>query len=106
MIEVRVAEAGELAGLVAVEDAADQLFGAYGIVFPPSPDIDRVAEPADVLVVGRPPTGFAHVGEVDDHLHLHQLAVHPEHDTPVVDRNARKGSGPSDHAPLIVDLAD
>jgi exodeoxyribonuclease-3 len=24
----------------------------------------------------------------------------------VVDRNARKGSGPSDHAPLIVDLAD
>jgi exodeoxyribonuclease-3 len=24
----------------------------------------------------------------------------------VVDRNARKGSGPSDHAPLIVDLSD
>jgi hypothetical protein len=24
----------------------------------------------------------------------------------VVDRNARKGSGPSDHAPLIVDLED
>ena len=24
----------------------------------------------------------------------------------VVDRNARKGTGPSDHAPVIVDLAD
>jgi exodeoxyribonuclease-3 len=24
----------------------------------------------------------------------------------VVDRNARKGTGPSDHAPLIIDLAD
>jgi exodeoxyribonuclease-3 len=23
-----------------------------------------------------------------------------------VDRNARKGTGPSDHAPVIVDLAD
>ena len=79
MIEVRVAEAGELAGLVAVEDAADQLFGAYGIVFPPSPDIDRVADPNDVLVVGRPPAGFAHVGDVDDGLHLHQLAVRPDH---------------------------
>ncbi|GAA3434649.1 GNAT family N-acetyltransferase [Kutzneria kofuensis] len=79
MTQVRVAEAGELAGLVAVEDAADQLFGAYGIVFPPSPDIDRVADPADVFVVGRPAVGFAHVGDVDDGLHLHQLAVHPDH---------------------------
>ena len=79
MIEVRVAEAGELAGLVAVEDAADQLFQAYGITFPPSPDIDKVAAPEDVLVIGRPARGFAYVGPVDDGLHLHQLAVHPDH---------------------------
>jgi GNAT superfamily N-acetyltransferase len=79
MDEVRVAEPGELAGLVAVEDAADRMFGAYGIVFPASPDIDRVADPADVFVAGRPAVGFAHVGDLDDGLHLHQLAVHPEH---------------------------
>jgi exodeoxyribonuclease-3 len=24
----------------------------------------------------------------------------------IVDRNARKGQGPSDHAPVVVDLAD
>ena len=24
----------------------------------------------------------------------------------IVDRNARKGTGPSDHAPVIIDLAD
>lgn len=75
MSEVRVAEAGELAGLVAVEDAADTMFGPYGIVFPPSPDIDQVADPADVFVVGRPAVGFAYVGDVDDGLQLHQLAV-------------------------------
>jgi len=39
----------------------------------------------------------------------HVLATRPVADRvtwAVVDRNARKGSGPSDHAPLIVDLAD
>ena len=79
MTEVRVAEAGELAGLVAVEDAADGLFAQYGIVFPPNVNLDQVAAPADVLVVGRPAVGFAYVGRVDDGLHLHQLAVHPDH---------------------------
>ncbi|MFI9386890.1 GNAT family N-acetyltransferase [Kutzneria sp. NPDC052558] len=79
MTEVRVADAGELAGIEAVEDAADQMFGAYGIVFPPSPSVAHGTDPNDVLVVGRPPVGFAYVGEVDDGLHLHQLAVHPDH---------------------------
>jgi GNAT superfamily N-acetyltransferase len=77
--EVRVAEAGELAGLLAVEDAADQLFEAYGIVFPPSPATGDIAAAQDVFVVGRPAVGFAYVGRVDDGLHLHQLAVHPDH---------------------------
>jgi exodeoxyribonuclease-3 len=39
----------------------------------------------------------------------HVLATKPVADRvtwAVVDRNARKGTGPSDHAPLIVDLAD
>lgn len=79
MSGVRVAEAGELAGLAAVEDAADRMFEPYGIVFPPSPDIADAADPADVFVVGRPAVGFAFVGDVDDGLHLHQLAVHPDH---------------------------
>ncbi|MFC0545614.1 GNAT family N-acetyltransferase [Kutzneria chonburiensis] len=79
MDEVRVAEAGELAGLLAVEDAADKLFEAYGIVFPPSPATGDIAAAEDVFVVGRPAVGFAYVGDVDDGLHLHQLAVHPDH---------------------------
>jgi GNAT superfamily N-acetyltransferase len=79
MGEVRVAEAGELAGLAAVEDAGDRMFEPYGIVFPPSPNIEHAADPADVFVVGRPAVGFAFVGDVDDGLHLHQLAVHPDH---------------------------
>ena len=79
MDEVRVAEAGELAGLLAVEDAADQVFEAYGIVFPPSPATGDIAAAEDVFVVGRPAIGFAYVGDVDDGLHLHQLAVHPDH---------------------------
>ena len=77
--EVRVAESGELAGLVAVEDEADKLFEAYGIVFPPGPSTGQVAAAEDVFVVGRPVVGFAYVGDVDDGLHLHQLAVHPDH---------------------------
>jgi hypothetical protein len=58
VIEVRVAEAGELAGLGAVEDAADKLFEAYGIVFPPGPSLGAAVDPNDVLVVGRPLAGF------------------------------------------------
>lgn len=75
---VRWATAGELAGLAAIEVAADGLFAEVGIVFPPGTTmIEEVGDPARVLVEGDPPAGFALMGWVDGHLHLDQLAVHP-----------------------------
>lgn len=77
---VRWATAAELSGLVAIEVAADGLFAEVGIVFPPGTTmVEEVADPSAVLVDGDPPRGFAMVSEVDGHLHLDQLAVHPDH---------------------------
>ncbi|MEO3872363.1 GNAT family N-acetyltransferase [Nonomuraea sp. B12E4] len=76
---VRWAEAGELAGLASIEQAADGLFEQVGIVFPPGTTmIEEASGPGPVLVEGEPPAGFALVGWVDDNLHLEQLAVHPD----------------------------
>ncbi|MEU0567261.1 GNAT family N-acetyltransferase [Nonomuraea sp. NPDC005983] len=76
---VRWADSSELAGLVAVELAADRLFEQVGIVFPAGTTmIEEVTDPDTVLVEGRPPAGFALVGWVDGNLHLEQLAVSPE----------------------------
>ncbi|HEX4811794.1 MAG TPA: GNAT family N-acetyltransferase [Nonomuraea sp.] len=75
---VRWARAGELPGLAAIELAADRLFEQVGITFPPGTTmIEEAADPAAVLVEGRPPAGFALVGWVDGDLHLEQLAVRP-----------------------------
>ncbi|MEV0236989.1 GNAT family N-acetyltransferase [Nonomuraea sp. NPDC050786] len=83
---VRWAEADELAGLAAVERAADGLFEQVGIVFPPGTTmIEEVDDPGVVLVEGDPPAGFAMIGWVDGNLHLEQLAVHP--------RSMRQGIG-------------
>ncbi|TMR08666.1 GNAT family N-acetyltransferase [Nonomuraea turkmeniaca] len=83
---VRWAEAGELAGLVAIELAADRLFEQVGITFPPGTTmIEEVDDPGVVLVEGVPPAGFAMVGWADGNLHLEQLAVHPD--------NMRQGIG-------------
>ncbi|MDP4509430.1 GNAT family N-acetyltransferase [Nonomuraea turcica] len=77
---VRWAVAGELAGLVTIELAADRLFEQVGITFPPGTTmIEEVDDPGTVLVEGAPPAGFALVGWVDGNLHLDQLAVHPDH---------------------------
>jgi GNAT superfamily N-acetyltransferase len=76
---VRWAQAGELAGLVSVELAADRLFEQVGITFPPGTTmIEEVDDPGRVLVEGAPPAGFALVGWVDGALHLEQLAVRPD----------------------------
>lgn len=76
---VRVAKPTELPGLVAVELAADGMFAEYGIVFPQGSVMEEVTDAAAVLVVGDPPIAFAYTGLVDEALHLHQLAVHPDH---------------------------
>ncbi|QYC39619.1 N-acetylglutamate synthase [Nonomuraea coxensis DSM 45129] len=76
---VRWADPEELPGLVPVELAADRLFEQVGITFPPGTTmIEEAGDPGLVLVEGVPPAGFALMGHVDGHLHLDQLAVHPE----------------------------
>ncbi|MEU4516317.1 GNAT family N-acetyltransferase [Nonomuraea wenchangensis] len=76
---VRWADPEELPGLVAVELAADRLFEQVGITFPPGTTmIEEAADPGLVLVEGEPPAGFALMGQVDGHVHLDQLAVHPD----------------------------
>ncbi|MEU9829952.1 GNAT family N-acetyltransferase [Streptosporangium sp. NPDC048047] len=77
---VRWAVAGELPGLAAVETAADGMFAAVGITFPPdTTTIAEAGDPSRVLVAGAPPVGFAMIGWVDGGVHLDQLAVHPDH---------------------------
>jgi GNAT superfamily N-acetyltransferase len=76
---VRTAVAAELPLLGDIERAADGVFAAVGIVFPPGTVIDEVDDPAHVLVAGDPPVAFAYTGLVDQDLHLHQIAVHPRH---------------------------
>ncbi|MER5648381.1 GNAT family N-acetyltransferase [Streptosporangium sp. NPDC002524] len=78
--EVRRARPEELAGLVAVELAADGVFAQVGITFPPGTTmIEEADDPSRVLVAGDPPVGFALFGLVDGEVHLDQLAVHPDH---------------------------
>jgi GNAT superfamily N-acetyltransferase len=74
------ARAEDLKALVEVELAADLMFVDLGIVFPPGTTmIEECDDPERVIVAGRPPIGFALVGQVDGHVHLEQLAVHPDH---------------------------
>jgi GNAT superfamily N-acetyltransferase len=75
---VRRAVETELPGLAAIELAADGLFAAVGITFPPGTTvIEGVRDASRVLVAGEPPVGFALIGMVDGCVHLEQLAVHP-----------------------------
>ncbi|MGK5111269.1 MULTISPECIES: GNAT family N-acetyltransferase [unclassified Geodermatophilus] len=79
MIEVRVATTTELAELPAVEDAADELFRARGVLdLPPAAPADVRAGAWRVLVAGRPVRGFAVLELVDGDVHLEQLSVHPD----------------------------
>jgi GNAT superfamily N-acetyltransferase len=78
VIEVRLADAADLAQLPAVEAAADELFVPLGITgLPaPAPAGDR-ARSWRVLVAGRPVRGFAVLEQVDGAVHLEQLSVDP-----------------------------
>ena len=75
---VRVASAGDLQEVPAVEAAADELFRARGVRdLPAAASAHDRARAWRVLVVGRPVTRFAVLERVDGDVHLEQLSVHP-----------------------------
>jgi ribosomal protein S18 acetylase RimI-like enzyme len=69
----------ELARLVEVSQAADELFAGAGLDLPPDDPTDELRHAEHVLVAGSPALGFAVVNTVDGHAHLATLAVHPAH---------------------------
>jgi GNAT superfamily N-acetyltransferase len=78
VVEVRDADAADLAQLAAVEAAADELFVPLGITDLPAPaTAEERAGAWRVLVAGRPVQGLAVLELVDGAVHLEQLAVHP-----------------------------
>jgi GNAT superfamily N-acetyltransferase len=80
VIEVRTADAEDLAELPAVEAAADALFVPLGITDLPAPaGAEERARSWRVLVVGRPVQGFAVLELLDGAVHLEQLSVDPAH---------------------------
>ena len=77
-VVVRVASAADLLEIPAVEEAADDLFRARGVLDLPAPAPAALrAEAWRVLVAGRPVVGFAVLERVDGDVHLEQLSVHP-----------------------------
>jgi GNAT superfamily N-acetyltransferase len=77
-VVVRVASAADLLELPAVEEAADELFRARGVLdLPAAAPAALRARAWRVLVVGRPVVGFAVLDRVDGDVHLEQLSVHP-----------------------------
>jgi GNAT superfamily N-acetyltransferase len=83
---VRLAQACDLAGLPALEHAADAVFEQVGVWSLPQPADDAsaqaLADAAAVLVAGRPPVGFARLELIDAGAagplaHLEQLSVDP-----------------------------
>jgi GNAT superfamily N-acetyltransferase len=81
-----------------VERAADGMFVPLGILFPPGTVIDEADDPSKVLVVGDPPVAFAYADRLDSRLHLHQIAVHPDH--------GRRGIGSALMAAVIARAGD
>lgn len=77
---VRPARPDELAELIEVEQAADQLFplAGYGQVPPPATLAELRAAPG-LLVSGDPPAGYARIEVVDDRAHLEGLSVRPRY---------------------------
>jgi len=75
---IRPARPDELAELIEVERAADQLFplAGYGPVPPPA-DLAELRAAAGLLVSGDPPTGYARIEVVDGRAHLEGLSVRP-----------------------------
>jgi GNAT superfamily N-acetyltransferase len=75
---IRPARPEELAELIEVERAADQLFplAGYGTVPPPATLAELRAAPG-LLVSGDPPAGYARIEVVDGRAHLEGLSVRP-----------------------------
>jgi GNAT superfamily N-acetyltransferase len=75
---VRPARPDELAELIEVERAADQLFplAGYGAVPPPA-TLAELQDARALLVSGDPPTGYARIEVVDGRAHLEGLSVRP-----------------------------
>ena len=79
---VRPAEPDELALLPEIDERSESLFRVAGIYLPSTGadgDDVELANAAKVLVVGRPPVGFAQVEICDGLAHLRELAVLPSH---------------------------
>lgn len=81
---VRPARPSDLRHLAAIEDAGGPMFEAFW--GSPAPEVTGPAPSGSVrdqagtlLVSGLPPTGFAHLIEVEGHAHLEQVSVHPDH---------------------------
>jgi GNAT superfamily N-acetyltransferase len=75
---VRPARPDELAELIEIERAADQLFplAGYGPTPPPA-TLAELRDAAGLLVSGDPPAGYARVEVVDGRAHLAGLSVRP-----------------------------
>lgn len=72
--------ADDLARLVEVSQAADQMFAASGLTLPPDDPTDELLRAEHVLVAeDGPVVGFAWVNTVDGLAHLGGLGVHPQH---------------------------
>ncbi len=81
MQAIRDAEPADLPFLHDVERDADRLFASVlgDVVWDASSGSWRAAQPGFLLVTGRPPVGFAHVLDLDGHLHVEQLCVRRRH---------------------------
>ena len=79
---VRFAEAADLPCLAAIEDSGEALLATLMDTSHWGPSLSgeqRAAEPGFILVSGVPPVGYAHVLDIDGHLHLQQLHVMAGH---------------------------
>ena len=83
-MRIRPATADDFEALQRIEVAAGELFRAIGMHAiadddPPSAEELEAAPALLVVEVGNVPVGYAWIDLVDDHAHLEQLSVLPEH---------------------------
>lgn len=85
---IRPAEAGDVDHLPAIERAAGALFASADLPAALREDVTTVEEFERARAAGRlwvaadgdgRPVGFAHLLPMDDHIHLEELDVHPDH---------------------------